>query len=191
MRRYKLSYGLAGFLNSLSIFYTMFWASLPLSILYTIVEKNIYISLICYLIFICIFVGILLINLLLFLITRITAKDVLFYNYYELIYKDKAINIHNIKTISFILGKVGGRYQKDEPYRITIKYKNDIENSYQYLSIDRFPIELLYRILKSNKNIHFEKPEIKPLLKRNLKYGLITGIILTIICYISKISGYK
>ena len=195
MKQYKLSYGLAGFLNSLEIFYMFLWCFLPVSILYSILEKNIFYMIIVYSIFLGLFILIILFDLLIYLITRATTKYVLFFNNYQLRYKDKVIDIYDIESISFIPGEAGGKHRKGEPYCVTICYKKeyyaDESEDKAYLTIERFPLMLINNILKCNQNIHFDKPEIKPVLKQNFKYGFVIGIFLMILCYISDISGCK
>ena len=186
MKEYKLGYFLSSFLVGIEMTYSIIFTMIPLFIAYVIFEGIF--SLLYFLCFLGIVIAMSLIfSIFSFIFSLIKKDKVILYND-KIIHKKQEINIKAIKYIDFHLPVIRGKGQKEIPYGVNICFKKDelFNEKDDYIYIEMFPIKLLKYILHSNKLIKFEIVNLKSKLKNDCIMGLLCGIIILIVLFISE-----
>ena len=186
MKKYRLGYFLSSFLVGIEMTYLIVFAMIPLFIAYVIFE-GIY-SLVYFLFFLGIVIAMNLIFSVLSFLLTLAKSDKVILNNDKIIYNKQEININDIKYIDFHLPVIRGKGKKEIPYGVNIcfKKKDLFDEKDDYIYIEMFPIKLLKYILHSNKLIKFEIVNLKSKLKKDCIMGLLCGIIILIVLFISE-----
>ena len=180
MKKYYYAYGISSLFNFLQCFVSLFVVSIFYGTFIFFIEQDPLGYVICLMVLILMIIDII-VSLLIYVIYKKFAKKFIYYDGYVLRIDKKEIYIKDIISLEYVCGSVGGKHRKEEPYIISIGYKNEYDVN--YLNVEKFPISLVKEIEKQN-NIKLDKYEIKRNFKQQIVYGIIIGIILFIILYI-------